>query len=249
MIKIKRICFFPLFLLSFVTPAFAHQSSNNFEISVAGGANWMQANNSSYVISPYETDRLVVNHIANNAVWKAGVGYHFFAEKLKQQTFLDDLLLELNYYHSSATMRGNVWQYQLPQFNNYSFAAPITSNRLMLDVKPNLFTCYHFSPYAIFGAGITWNKMSYTEAATGIDVDPASSAALKNQTTTHAAYDLGAGVRFDLNSHFGVFAEYLYTNLGHASPSSTPKNTVMMVSSPKFSVRSQAVLFGVSCNF
>jgi len=74
-------------------------------------------------------------------------------EKWARSQYFNQLLLEMNVYQTSTTLNGSVWQYELPQFNNYNFSAPISSTRLMFDFKPNLFSWRKFSAYAILGVG------------------------------------------------------------------------------------------------
>ncbi len=126
-----------------------------FEISAAGGADWYSVPDTSLIISPFETDSNNVAQITTNGAWKVGMGYYFFEDQLKQRDYLNHLLFEVNVYQTFTTLHGDVWQYELPQFNNYNFNAPITSTRLMLDAKPTLFTWKRVAPYMILGVGAT----------------------------------------------------------------------------------------------
>lgn len=216
------------------------------EFSAAGGINWLHANNTNLTISPYETDSVNTGQKVDAPLWKLGAGYYAWEENLNTRGFLNHLLLELNLYRTSATLTGNVWQYQLPQFNNYNFHAPITSTRLMLDAKPSLFTYHHLSPYVVIGAGVGWNTMSYQENVTGAGVDPRSFLSLRNHTNTNFAYDLGAGLNADINKQLTLSLEFIYTNLGNAAPSNSSGNLTALTSSPDFSMMSQSILLGIS---
>ena len=147
---------------------------------------------------------------------------------------------------SAATVRGNVWQYQLPQFNNYSFRAPVTSTRLMIDAKPSLFTWHQISPYPILGIGLGINEISYQENVTGIGVAPNSAHSLSSKYNSNFVYDLGVGARLSLTANISASLEYLYTNLGKMSPSGTPTNNVALTSAPRFTIYNQAILFGLN---
>jgi opacity protein-like surface antigen len=219
----------------------------NIEFSVAGGPSWNHIHDTSLLISSYETDNVLVSHVSTTGVWKIGAGYHLLSPALEKNTFLNDLLVELNLYRSSFRVTGSVWQYQLAQFNNFSFSAPITSTRLMLDVKPSLVTWHCLSLYPILGAGIGWNSMTYHETVTGDGVDPLSNLWLRNRTTNHVAYDLGVGTRFALNSHLGASLEYLYTEVGsNVTSYATSQTPAAIVSAPRFKVSSQALLLGLN---
>lgn len=61
------------------------------------------------------------------------------------QRFFQTCLLELNLYQTYTTATGDVWQYELPPFDNFNFDLPVTSTRLMLDIKPHLLTWHHIT--------------------------------------------------------------------------------------------------------
>ncbi|WP_058513497.1 outer membrane protein [Legionella santicrucis] len=218
----------------------------NLQISAAGGVNWYNVPNTDLVISSFETDRIQVNHISTDGAWKIGVGYYLLEDTLSQRPYLNHLLFEVNVYQTFTTLNGSVWQFELPEFNNYSFRAPVTSTRLMFDFKPNLFTWDRVSPYAILGVGATWNTVSYNETATGAGINQDSALSLSNNTTTQVAWDTGAGLRVALTNYLSATAEYIYTFLGHGSPANGPTNEVSLSAAPRFSLQTQSLLFGLS---
>ncbi len=233
----KKISSFRFFLLFFLLlQAGCTFGSSSFEISAAGGPSWFQTNNTYVVVSPLETDSNRIKHVTNTALWKIGMGYHFF----------DNLLVELNAYHSSTTIHGEVWQYQLPNFNNYTFNAPLHSNLLMIDVKQRLFSFHQISLYLIGGLGAAWNNISYRETVSNATVDPQSYIALSKRTQTTVAYDLGAGVTGHITEHLNAFAEYLYTKFGTITPSAHSSTETSIQHASSFSVRSQTLLLGLS---
>jgi opacity protein-like surface antigen len=242
----KKIGCLTLLSLVVITPILA----SNVEISAAGGLTWLNAGNSSIVISPIETDTLRVNNITSSAIWRAGVGYHAFAAQLSHRSFLNDLLLELNGYYSNMTIRGNVYQYQSSDYNNYSFRAPITSTRLMFDVKPGLFTYQRFSSYAIFGAGVAFNNTSYAEEAIDSSTPSDSPTALQPKQNIGAAYDLGIGVSLVESAHLKVLLEYLYTYMGNVSPSNTSGSGAVLANPPApFGINTQSAFLGFNWRF
>ncbi len=165
---------------------------------------------------------------------------------MSPRPYLNHLLLEANVYQTFTTLKGNVWQFELPEFNNYSFRAPITSTRLMLDVKPSLFTWSRISPYAILGAGVAWNSVSYRETATAAGISPDSALSLSNNTTTQVAWDVGAGFNVSITDYLSATAEYVYTFLGHGSPANGTANDIRLAAAPRFSLQTQSLLFGLS---
>ena len=218
------------------------------QLTVAGGFLQSNTNDTHLVISPYETDSLKVHGGSNSAVlWQLGVGYSLFAEQLRQRTFFNNLLVEFNIYGSGdTTIKGDVWQYQLPQFNNYSFHASAHSTRFMLDVKPQFSVSKTIELYPIVGLGVSDDAISYSETVTGVGVDPNSALSLGRHSSANFAYDLGVGVSMDINAHLGASLEYLYMGEGSVTSSGTPSNSVALQSPPSFNVTNQALLFGLS---
>jgi hypothetical protein len=81
----------------------------NIEFSVAGGPSWNHIHDTSLLISSYETDNVLVSHVSTTGVWKIGAGYHLLSPALEQNTFLNDLLVELNLYRSSFYASARLW--------------------------------------------------------------------------------------------------------------------------------------------
>jgi opacity protein-like surface antigen len=216
------------------------------EFSMAGGPNWSRVDDTSLVVSPYETDNLMVNTVTKSALWKIGIGYHFFEDLFQQRRFLNDFLLELNVYRNAETVRGDVWQYQLPIFNNYHFTAPITSIRAMLDLKPGLFTLYHMTFYPILGVGAAWTTVSYREAVSGEGIDPNSYHSLGNKTNKNISYDLGTGFRVNMTEHLSATIEYLYNYLINLEPADESTTAAALSSPPTFTVYNQSLLLGLN---
>lgn len=254
------LCFFPCVVLAAVTPTLnlaptstptpvfsLSAPSTNFEISIAGGFLHGHTHSTHLVVSPYETDSVIVGQVAGSTLWKFGIGYSLFAEQLKNRAFLTNLLMELNFYRSTqGAASGVVWQYQLPQFENYSFRAPIKSTRLMLEIKPSLFFWHGLSPYPILGVGVTRNTISFNEKVISANADPNNNLILGSHSSMHFAYDLGMGVRVDMGTHVAASLEYLYTNLGHVTSSAVSANGAPVMSPPRFGLSTRAVLLGFS---
>src|ERR1700722_10740977 len=93
-------CLLCLSCPAFATPSWLSDwgplSLNNIEFSAAGGPNWAHTSSTQLVVSPYETDSVLVSNVSNNLLWKVGFGSHFFVNQLQERTFLNDFLVELN---------------------------------------------------------------------------------------------------------------------------------------------------------
>lgn len=236
------------------TPFMAHAEEpswlKNVEVSVAAGPTWTNASNGYLKVdSSVPPDLDHVNDVSKSTSYQIGVGYHLFAEQLVDRQFFNDLLVQVNYLHDSATIKGSVWSGGYPQSQRLSFRAPFTSDRLMVDVKPSLFTYANVSAYPIAGLGIAWNNIAYNETAYPAysnfpDVDcPAA-------TSKNLVYDLGFGFRSKITEHLSATLEYVNTHLGRMQPDNTSTGKVTtIISPPNFPMHSTTVLLGLSWRF
>jgi|GEM_PF-3828602 len=225
---------------SFVFPR-ALQLNDHWMWSLALGNSWFQTRNATLQITSDERDLAVVSQSTNNILYSAGMGYHAFSDQLAQNKYFTDLLIQLNYYYSSSTVKGNVWAFESINCDNFLFKAPMRTSRLMLDLKPELFTYRGFNSYGIFGAGASWNKMSYTESAIN-GTDPIGAATLQGHSNVTVAYDLGVGINKPITKNIDASIEYLYTSLGNIEPSINSLTQQSIVRAPSFSMQSQSVL-------
>lgn len=249
----RRNHFFTLILLFLITPIQAGYSKNGAffppslkhpQVSAAGGSSWYNTSDTHMVISSFEIDKNIVTQTTVHGSWKVGLNYSLFEERLKQNKYLNEVLLGLNVYQTSTSLYGMTWQYELPEFNNYLFKAPVTSTRLMLDLRPSFFIWRASASYAILGVGVSWNDVSYSETTTA-DVNPNTTLSLNTNTTVQAAFDLGLGCKITLTPYLNVSMEYLYAFLGNGHPMSK-SNGVRVATAPSFSLHNQSLLFGLN---
>jgi opacity protein-like surface antigen len=219
---------------------------HNFEISIGIGASYLTSNDGSLQPGSNELDKLSVHEVASSMVGKIGVGYRF-SDQLSQGNFFKDWLSEINLYHVTGAIKGAVFQYQDPSLNNSVFQAPMSSTRLMLDIKPTVFAAQNFSTYPIFGIGVAENKLSYNSTTTNTNV-PAVSINLNDNTNRRIAYDLGLGVDYRLTTHLKTSLEYLYQRVGNSSSSSYGSGA-STYSAANFLVHSQNILMNLSYEF
>lgn len=241
----------PLALAFLLIPMLAqatYASPTNLDISAAIGPSWYDAGNGHMQVTSDENDTMRTSGASGSATYRVGVGYHFLATQLATRQFLNDLLIQLNYYHSNTTINGQVAEFGSDCCVNYAFKAPTTSNRLMIDVKPSLFTVWHLSPYITAGAGIAWNQMNLTESPYGAQYAPGT-VKLPDNTNQNFAYDLGVGIRGDITKNLSASIEYLSTHLGDNEPSSNSSTQQAILDAPDFPIFVQSILFGLSWKF
>jgi opacity protein-like surface antigen len=241
--KHKSLCLILfLFFKAANAASFEHWDVKNIEISGAGGGDWYQKRDASLIISPFETDSVKTLQSSFQGSWKIGLDYSFFEKTLP---CLNRLLIGLNVYQTSTTLSGAVWQYELPQFNNYHFKAPIKSTRLMLDLRPGFFAWRSTESYVILGAGVAWNSTSYVETVAASGVNANSAIVLSSHTTSSLAWNFGAGFKVALTDKLSASLEYIYAILGHGSPA-YDSGTVRLGTTPNFTLQSQSLLLGLS---
>jgi opacity protein-like surface antigen len=244
-----------LLAVAFFPPIFASATSvdalKNLDISLAAGSTWSRADNANLQLSSDEADFNRVAHVTKSATYRLGVGYHCFADQLSRRKFFNDLLVQINWDHNSATIAGFVWDNGSPNMQNQSFRAPFTSSRLMLDIKPSLFTFYHTSFYPLAGLGLAWNQISYADTP----IDPATpgwaaaGVQLPQASNKSVAYDLGGGLRTQVSKHLSASLEYVNTYLGRMAPNAQSVSEQSIIKPPVFPVRSQTVFLGFSWTF
>ncbi len=248
---IKNIITCSSLLFSSIATFAAATPSGPWEISAAAGANWLHASDANTVFSyvvPIETDNNFVQRTTDSAIWKLGFGYHLFQNQLQHRDFLNDLLLGLNYYHTKASIYGVTEAFGAPVFN---FHAPMQSQRLMLDIKPQLFTYQRISPYAILGLGYAWNKINLDEFAfpNALGIEQSDAYSLNSATSSHLAYEAGLGLRLAFTQHLSGTLEYLYAGLGNATPGASTDLDNPIARSPDFNLHTQSLLLGINWSF
>ena len=230
--------------------AFSAKSLQGFDVAVAVGPTWYYASNSQIQlqINEAEADSVHVPNLASAVSYQAGIGYHFHPCSIKNTTFLSDILLQLNLTHDAATFTGNVNVYDMESGINYRFHAPVSSTRLTLDAKPQLFKIYGIAPYLILGGGIGWDQISFYESTS----DPMYSigaVSLPTSRTTRFTGDLGVGVRHLFTKHFYMTAEYQATYLGDLAPGIQATSQQTVLSAPNFKIWVHSVLISAGWEF
>lgn len=238
------------------TSAAKKHFAKNWQISGALGLSQLGVSDSKYTFNPgntIEPDDLVVKRGTHQLHTKVGIGYNLFAERLAQNNMFTNLLVEVNFYNFSGAVYGKVEQYDSPSSNDIDFALDIKSNRrLMLDLKPYLYTYRGFSPYLIIGAGVGWIETEYREINNNNSVNRKRVNAPLN-TSRQLVIEGGGGINYAFNQHFGCYIEYLFTRFGKVSADnatytdrSQHPEVTYSINSPEFSnIYTNAVLFGL----
>jgi opacity protein-like surface antigen len=229
---------------------------NHIDIIGALGVASLSVNDGGYLgVTSSETDRLVQTNGNNwnTLAAQLGVGYVYYASNYnpfsdKAQWFTA-IEPELNgYYLGQSSIKGDVWRFSNPAFNDMTFNMPIESYRLMLDGALTVVTKKQYSLYAIGGIGNAWNRIGYSDAdRNGI---PCTDQFLNFNSTTRSsfAWELGAGLSYAFNNRFALSLEYLYADLGSVKTPDTGFTgaiTAPVLVPASFKLTSQAALLGL----
>lgn len=167
-------------------------------------------------------------------------------------------LLGLNYtYAFQGKVDGYVNQYNLNQFQNYTYSYDFSRQTLMAVLKADIYKSeYGFMPYLIAGTGASFNKGSNYKEEPLMNVTPRISPGYGTGNHTSWAYIVGAGVDFMIRDDIWVALEYNYgdfgtvdTGKGQGTPTVTGVNYSDVNLSNKVRANSVAINFTYLLNY
>lgn len=139
----------------------------------------------------------------------AGKRYELTHEWMKAVS----LGLQYQYFYES-NISGQVTEFSLPEFENYSYEWPLGSNLILANAKFNFRDYKQFSPYFSVGlGGVIQENSGYTEAAYS-GVTARISPNYANNNSSRFAYILGVGLDYPIDNHMIFSAGYQYSDLG-----------------------------------
>ena len=170
-------------------------------------------NNGSGFSSPYNLDTYSASSKNASTLLGIGLGKRF----LLNRSFLQALSIGVHYqYFFANNITGNITQFSLPQFVNYSYTWPMAANVLVANSKWNFQDYKRFSPYLSVGLGGVFQQSSgYSENAY-TNVTPRISPAFAGNDKAKFAYLLGAGLDYPINNKVILSAGYQFSGLGNA---------------------------------
>lgn len=172
-------------------------------------ANW-RVNNGSGLTPPGNQDIYTFDNNHHPFI-NGSTGYYFTQNK----AWFPALSLGLTYqYLPSNDIGGHIFQYSIPSFMNYNFRWDVTAHILLASAKLNLFQLHSFMPYLSAAAGPAYIRASSYHETALPDVTPRTSAGFAESTNTQFAYVLGAGLDYQLNTHYLLSLGYQYLSLG-----------------------------------
>jgi len=194
-------------------------------LSIGGDYENTPSNSKNIVLlSPFFNSYLSGGHD-----WKTVAGLFMGGEFSLLSCFLGQL--GLSYYQNQPyTLKGSVYEFGSPSFNNLAFQYSVKSQRIMLDSK--FLTTYRqrFHPFITLGAGEAINR-SYDYVEIPVDTTGVSTAQPFQSHTCHSfTYALGFGLDVDIDQHFRGGVAYRFVDLGATglgpSPSQVSSQTI-----------------------
>ena len=125
------------------------------------------------------------------------------------------------YFNTEMRSKGHVWQFALPEFDNFIYDYRIQSKRLMATGKLLGTVKQTIHPYVSGELGAGFNRASsYRETPLAFEEVPM--APFSDRTQTSFAWGVGVGVDVDINTGLRLGLGYQFADLGKASLGRSP---------------------------
>ncbi len=174
-------------------------------------ANTMLINNGSPYAFPYSMDQytLAPGNSQTSIAFLAGYKW------LQNYKWITAISMALRYQRFLAQgYDGQIMQYSLPQFKNYSYNWSFSSDLFALYSKIHLREYGPFTPFFDVGFGMAMNHAQNFHEWALAGVTPRISPDFQNHTHTNMAYSLGIGVDFAMSKDLSFSLGYDYQYLG-----------------------------------
>lgn len=128
------------------------------------------------------------------------------------------------YCDSSMTVRGDVWQFASPVFDDLSYSYHIHHARVMLATKLLATITFALRPYISGEIGAAFNQASgYQEIALELGAIPTPP--FSNNSRTSVAWAVGSGVDYNITRQLRLGIGYQFANLGSVALGQTTAAT------------------------
>lgn len=178
--------------------------------------NHYSEDNGSDYPPPYNVDYYSTNNTNPTANFAIEAGYRW----LRNQKFIPAYAISFRYQHSlEADIGGQITQYSLPEFTNYSYRWNISSNIFLVMAKMNLLEWHHLLPYLSGGIGMAFNRASGFKETAFANVTPRVSPGFGSNTRSQLAYNLGAGMDWQVHPKVIFSLDYEFQELDSVASS------------------------------
>lgn len=170
------------------------------------------------LIPPYQNYYTKTNHQKRLASFGVLIGFEsILHEHISYQGGI------AGYIDERLHRTGEIWQFNLPLFNDFTYQYAVDHQRLMFSNKLLLLSAQyvHAHPYILFELGGAMNFMRhYVQMPRLLDVvspDP-----FKNHRSFSFSYGAGLGVDFNMTPHLRWGVGYQYSDLGRGALGKMP---------------------------
>lgn len=172
----------------------------------------MTVPNGSNFPPPENLDNYSISKPSNQPMLALSAGYRW----QRNQALIPAYALALRYQHLfSQNLQGEIQQYSLNEFNNYTYTWDMNLDVLSLNSKINLFKYQRIMPYIDAGIGASFNQSeTYREQALP-GITARDSPSFASHTQTEFAYNAGAGIDLIVTNQLLLSLGYDYQSFGH----------------------------------
>jgi opacity protein-like surface antigen len=189
-----------------------------FEIIAMGGIATLDAEDAYVDVTEYESDRLEQTNENDWDAWTVNLGLAYNQaltdnKNTDEWIWFPQISPQLNLYYLAGDIEGEVYRFDSPDWNQESYEMDFASTRLMLDLALTIGSYKHFSIYGIAGIGLSWNSVDFEASAhEGLDC-PINPLGLESEDSTSFAYEVGAGMSYEIIKPVTLSLQYLYTGI------------------------------------
>jgi opacity protein-like surface antigen len=212
---LKSFCIIFLSILSSATQAaVTTHNGNSWFVGAGIGRSWLNLSNNStsvangsFAPAPYNVDYFTVKTPSPQSQAQVDIGYRWH----KDRKYIPYYALLLQYRHYLSTyVKGNVYQYSQPEFENYNYQMQYFADLLTLNGKINLFEYKSIMPYLALGVGFVCNHLNNYAETPLANVTPRTNPGYSGNTNTNFAMTLGLGVDVKLTKNVWATLGYEY---------------------------------------
>jgi len=193
----------------------------------------------TFQISEYDTDALHgfnQNHFSSFNASIKGI------YNIPCNNYLRSIAIGPSVSYQKNQFKGDVWELELPEFNNYTYKFVSESVPILLEGDIYFQPLFNYlAPFITLGMGMAVNHIAYND--TPGDNIPANSSLKLNRENINFAADVGAGVAYTINKHWSASLRYNYMYLGKPN---TGTSDITNIQQPlRILLTSNNVYFGI----
>jgi opacity protein-like surface antigen len=222
-----------------------------FELILMGGQPNQQVEDFSLSVVGSEVDEFVQTNQGDWESWTAQLGVGYVYPLLSRwQTgpveWLPSITPQINlYYLDGGDIKGDVYQFEMPELYDLNYTMDFDSARLMLDIELTVLAIERLSFYSIGGVGAAWNRinLSATPNQQGIDFG-VQGYEIDTENSISFAYEFGGGLAFAASDEVTIALEYLYTGFPDVALGDSDDDG-FDIKGKDLDIHSQAILLGL----